>query len=143
MNKKIMAIAAAVMACGFSVADLTLEQISPTYARGDQSSYYSTNWYLEGAYIAITNCIAYSSVTNETAQDLTGLGGYFTIGNTRVSTQFAWTAQSASTGTVTAIIVLPTNGYSDCGVWLTLTNGLGQSYTYPGEKRLHLRTPFK
>ena len=143
MNRKMIAIAAAVFACGYLFADLLLEQISPSYNRGDASSYYTTNSYLEGTYITITNCIAYSSVGNTATQDLSGLGGYFTVGNTRSSSNYTWTAQGASTGTVTATIRMPTNGLLDCGVWLTLTNAAGQSYTYPGEKRLYLRTPFK
>ena len=143
MSRKIIVAMAAVFLCGYLFADLLLEQISPTYNRGNSSSYYTTNSYLEGAYITITNCIIYSSSDNTATQDLTNLGGYFTVGNTRTSSNYNWTAQGASTGTVTATIRMPTNGLLDCGVWLTLTNATGQSYTYPGETRLYLRTPFK
>lgn len=142
MNRKIMAAAVIVLLCGWSAADLLLEEISPTYARADASAYYNTNNYLEGAYVTITNCIVYSSATASTTQSMTGLGAYFTVGNTRTSATFNAYTQSVD-GLLTAVIVLPTNGYADCGVWLTLTNAAGQSYTYPGEKRLYTRRPFK
>ena len=136
-----------VFASGFAIAlalaDLLPDQISPSYNRGQPSLYYSTNNYLGGATLLVTNAIAYSDAAGAVPQDLTGLGGYLTVANVKTEAVFAITAQAATVGTFTAMISLPTNGYSDCGVWLTLTNAAGLSFTYLGENRLHVRKPYQ
>ena len=124
-------------------ADLLIEQITPTWNRGQATSYLSTNLFLGGASLQITNAIAYSDTSGAARQDLTGLGGYITVANTQTAAVYAISSQVATSGTFCALIVLPANGYSDCGLWLTLTNSAGLSYTYHGDVRLYLRTPFK
>ena len=125
------------------LAGLTPEQITLSYTRSQNTIYPSTNVFLTGSTLLLTNCTAYVADTG-TAQDLTGLSGYVTIANAQTSAAFPWAAQVAASGTFYSLVTLPTNAsYADCGVWLTLTNSAGVSMTYKGENRLHMRPPFK
>ena len=138
----VIAVVITITVAAAAMADLLLEQISPSWNRGQITSYYSTNTYLGGATIQVTNATAFSDSVGSAAQDLTGLGGYITVANTQTSAVYAVTSQIATSGTFSAVIILPTNGYNDCGMWLTLTNSTTK-FTYKGDIRIYLRTPFK
>jgi hypothetical protein len=144
-TKRILALGVAVvLAITAGFADLTSETLSDTWTRGEASSNRTGAAFLTGSQVLLTNCMAMLSAT--TPQDLTGLGGYVTYGSTAI-TNTPQTAQIimdvATNGTFScAAFSIPT--FSQLGgtagypvsfaLQLTLTNGLGGSYTYRGVK---------
>ena len=151
-TKRILALGAAVVLSAMSgFADLAPETLSLIWTRGEASSNLTGAAFLTGSTIQFTNCQALVSGavgtnTPAVAQDLTGLGGYLTVGNptlTNTPLTVAITADVATNGTFyTAAFSLPTfaqlggvAGYSaSFSAQLTLTNAAGSTYTYRGLK---------
>ena len=163
MNRRtITTLAAVMLAATMAHAALPLETLDGlTWTRGATNTTISGT-YLCGSTIMLTNCTANYTSTN-VVQDLTGLGGYVTVGNSVTGKTAAISIVNASSGTFwvasitipTALQLVPTNitytttmEFYDSPVpskvvtWqLTLTNSAGQAYIYRDDKTMTTRAP--
>ena len=160
MNRRTITATLALLAATAS-AELPLETIDGlTWTRGATNTVISGTFWT-GSTISMTNCTA--NYTNGVPQDLTGLGGYVTVGNVATSKTAAITVVNAASGTFwvasctipTAIQLVPTNytyttasAFADSAwpsttvTWqLTLTNNTGRTYIYRDDKTMALKSP--
>ncbi|MEI6210306.1 MAG: hypothetical protein WCR06_01645 [bacterium] len=141
---------------GLLRADLVPDVVSATWIRGESSAAVP-GVFPAGSTVRFTNgviCAASGVGTNApTVQDLTGLGGFLTLGGLSWTNPFptvAVVAQVATAGTFCATLTLPAwsnlvwqpgSMVALCPVQLTLTNAAGVRVVYPGVKQLTVLRP--
>lgn len=138
-------------------AGLEPDRVSVTWVRGEASAAVP-GVFLAGSTVLFTNNVACAAAavvpTNApTVQDLTGLGGFLTLGGVSWTNAFptaAVVAQVTTNGSFSATLTLPVwsnlvwqpgSMVAVCPVQLTLTNGAGVRVVYSGVKQLTVVRP--
>ena len=137
--KKILIIIALVLLAAFMHAGLTPDTFSLSWYRTNVTAAVDTNVYLMGTtYLCQSNKVF---AANGAAQDLTGLGGFITVGAVESNIAYAITTDVATGGVFDCQFTTPIwTAYAGemCGLQLTLTNASGTIVTYRGLWQLNI-----
>jgi len=128
------AVLAALIVGGFCVASGdAVEPASCTFSnvRGESVGYVSTETYYDDATLRLTNCIAYSgTTTNSAVQGLSNVTVTVSCGTATTNVDYNATVMVASNGTWSCDIVVPSFTETPY-VQVKLTDANTNSYIYP------------
>ena len=148
---------AGLLLAGLVRADLPSAAVSVVWTKGEDSAGVP-GLFWAGSSVPFTNCVVYAAQavgTNApTVQDLSGLGGFLTLGGVSWTNAFPTAPVvilTATSGTFAANLTLPAwsnlvqqagSAVTLCPVFLTLTNTTGGRFAFPGSKVLTVARPW-
>jgi hypothetical protein len=137
--KKLLIAAFIITLAAFMHAGLTPDTFSLSWYRTNVTDAVDTNVYLMGTSYLLQSNEVFSA--SGAAQDLTGLGGFVTVGASESNIAYAITADVPTGGVFDCQFTTPIwSAYAGemCGMQLTLTNAAGTIVTYRGLWNLNI-----